>query len=49
MSTESNQPLPEVGSRVDDAKLVDSTGRLRSLSEIAEGRTLVVIFYRGAW
>ncbi|MFN3650748.1 MAG: hypothetical protein ACK47B_14330 [Armatimonadota bacterium] len=44
-----NGVIPEVGSRVEDASLRDSTGQLRSLSEIAAGRTLVVIFYRGAW
>lgn len=49
MASSSSASLPDVGSHVDDVKLPDSTGCLRSLSEIAGGRALVLIFYRGAW
>ncbi len=38
-----------VGEKVPDFDLVDSDGRLRRLSELAQAGPAVLVFYRGHW
>jgi peroxiredoxin len=40
---------PRVGEIARDFELPDSTGKLRSLSEMVSHRPLVLLFYRGWW
>ena len=41
--------IPDVGDRVSDLTLPDSTGALRSLGSLVAAGPLVLLFFRGHW
>lgn len=41
--------VPEVGSSMPDASLLDARGNATTLKQARNGRPAVVVFYRGAW
>lgn len=39
----------EVGQRFPDTRLLDERGQSTSIAEVAGGRPLILVFYRGPW